>query len=124
MATPIGECCRGVTARAASFLQTYRDVFGSWEGIATLAGMAVLVGSWAAYLAGFGGLAQALAILAAVTAGLPIWWSTARGLWAGDFTVDVLVSTAIVAALVVGEYQAGAIVAVMLLGVFGHIPNG
>ena len=99
-----------------SFLRTYWDVLCSWDGIATLSGTALLVASWGALLAGFDSLEWGLTILAAVIAGLPIWWSTARGLWARDFTVDILVSTAILAALVVGEYQAGAIVAVMLLG--------
>ncbi len=116
MAGSLADYCRGCTERAASFIRTYRDVLGSWEGIATVAGTAILIGSWGAFLAGFGVWERGLAILAAAAAGLPIWWSTARGLWARDFTVDVLVSTAILAALIVGQYQAGAIVAVMLLG--------
>ncbi len=97
-------------------MQTYRKPLTSWEGIATLSATVILVVSWAALLAGAGSLERVLALLAAVITGLPIWWSTARGLWARDFTVDVLVSTAIIAALIVGQYQAGAIVAVMLLG--------
>lgn len=116
MTRPLGDRGRACATRALSFIHTYRDVLWSWEGIATLAGTTILLGSWAALLAGLDGLERGLAILAAMTAGLPIWWSTARGLWARDFTVDVLVSTAILAALVVGQYQAGAIVAVMLLG--------
>ncbi len=104
------------TARLRRMLQTYHEPLMSWEGIATLAAASILVASWATLLAGFGGLERTLALLAAVVAGLPIWWSTVRGLWARDFTVDVLVSTAIIAALIVGQYQAGAIVAVMLLG--------
>lgn len=99
-----------------SWLQTYREPLTSWEGISTLAATAVLLASWGALLAHSGNLERGLALLAAVIAGLPIWWSTARGLWKLDFTVDVLVSTAIAAALIVGQYQAGAIVAVMLLG--------
>ncbi len=116
MIGPFGDRCRRCARRAAAFFQTYRDVLWAFEGIATLAGTAILLGSWGAFLLGFPPIERGLAVLAAVTAGLPIWWSTARGLWARDFTVDVLVSTAILAALGVGEYQAGAIVAVMLLG--------
>jgi Cd2+/Zn2+-exporting ATPase len=106
----------GWLAILARWVRTYREPLTSWEGIATLSATAILVSSWGALLTGAGDLERALALLAAVIAGLPIWWSTARGLWNLDFTVDVLVSTAIVAALVVGQYQAGAIVGVMLLG--------
>jgi len=106
----------GWLAILARWVRTYREPVTSWEGIATLSATAILVSSWGALLAGAGDLERALALLAAVIAGLPIWWSTARGLWNLDFTVDVLVSTAIVAALIVGQYQAGAIVGVMLLG--------
>ncbi len=116
MARSLSDYCRGCTAPVVSFIRAYRDVLWCWEGIATLGGTAILFMSWVAFLAGFTPLERGLAILAALTAGLPIWWTTARGLWARDFTVDVLVSTAILAALIVGEYQAGAIVAVMLLG--------
>ena len=116
MIGPFRDRCRRFARLAAAFFQTYRDVLWSVEGIATLAGTGILLGSWGALLLGFPAIERGLAVLAAVIAGLPIWWSTARGLWARDFTVDVLVSTAILAALVVGEYQAGAIVAVMLLG--------
>ncbi len=98
------------------WVEPYREPLTSWEGIATLVATALLVVSWGALLAGAGTLERALALLAAIVAGLPIWWSTARGLWELDFTVDVLVSTAVAAALLVGQYQAGAIVAVMLLG--------
>jgi len=112
----LGGRCRACGARALAFIGPYRHTLWSWEGIATFAGTAILVGNWIAFLAGLAGLEGALAIVAAVTAGLPIWWSTARGLWARDFTVDVLVSVAILAALIVGQYQAAAIVAVMLLG--------
>ncbi len=108
--------CRGCAARALSFLHTYRDVLWSWEGLASLVAAAILLGSWGIFLLGFPAIERGLALLAAVVAGIPIWWSTVRGLWNLDFTVDVLVSTAILAAFVVGQYQAGAIVAVMLLG--------
>ena len=102
--------------QSAAFPSRHRDLYSTFEGIATVLGTAILMASWGAFLAGYPAIERSLAVLAALTAGLPIWWSTVRGLWARDFTVDVLVSTAILAALVVGEYQAGAIVAVMLLG--------
>lgn len=116
MAGLLWDRCRMCVAHVTSFVDKYRDVLWSVEGIATLAGSAILLGSWGAFLLGFPAIEREFAALAAVTAALPIWWSTARGLLARDFTAEVLVSTAILAALVVGEFQAGAIVAVMLLG--------
>ncbi len=109
------RCCPG-TIHGLSIFNAYRDVLGSWEGIAALGGTAILLVSWGVFLLGLHGMERWLALLAALVAGLPIWWSTGRGLLAGDFTVDVLVSSAILAALIMGQYQAGAIVAVMLLG--------
>ncbi len=116
MARSLSDYSRACTTAVASFVHTYHDILWSWEGIATVGGTAILLMSWGAFLAGFGDLERGLAVSAAVVAGLPIWWSTVRGLLARDFTVDLLVSTAILAALGLGEYQAGAIVAVMLLG--------
>ncbi len=116
MTPSLREVCRRNAARALSFLHTYWGVLWSWEGVATLVATAILLGSWGALLTGPDGLERWLAGAATIVAGLPIWWSTVRGLWDLDFTVDVLVSTAILAAIVVGQYQAGAIVAVMLLG--------
>ncbi|MEW6749383.1 MAG: cation-translocating P-type ATPase [Candidatus Latescibacterota bacterium] len=121
--TAVSRWSTGCTVRAGAWLraavrwvQTYREPLVSWEGIATLVALAILIASWAALLAGSEATGRVLACAAALAAGTPIWWSTARGLWQRDFTVDVLVSAAIGAALVVGQYQAGAIVAVMLLG--------
>ncbi|MEA4910131.1 MAG: HAD-IC family P-type ATPase, partial [Anaerolineaceae bacterium] len=44
-----------------------------------------------------------------------IWWSAFQGIRAGDFTADVPVSLATLAALLIGQYAAAAVVAVLLL---------
>lgn len=69
-------------------------------------------------LVGRGGGYQArtpLYLAAALTGSVYIWWSAIRGLRAGDFTADVPVSIATAAALIVHQYSAAAVVAVLLL---------
>lgn len=44
-----------------------------------------------------------------------IWWSAIQGIREGDFTADVPVSLATLAAILIGQYAAAAVVAVLLL---------
>src|SRR6266702_1772711 len=44
-----------------------------------------------------------------------IWWSAIQGIRARDFTADIPVSFATAAALIIGQYSAAAVVAVLLL---------
>ncbi|MCE1252005.1 MAG: cation-translocating P-type ATPase [Anaerolineae bacterium] len=44
-----------------------------------------------------------------------IWWSAVRGIREGDFTADIPVSLATLAAILIGQYAAAAVVAVLLL---------
>ncbi|MEU8180968.1 heavy metal translocating P-type ATPase [Micromonospora sp. NPDC049047] len=76
-------------------------------GVAVLAGAALRVG---------GQRAAAEVIWAAVTvvALLPAAWSMLRSLWRRQFGVDVIAVLALAGALAVGEYLAGAVIAVML----------
>jgi Cd2+/Zn2+-exporting ATPase len=54
-------------------------------------------------------------LAAALTGSLYIWWSAVRGICEGDFTADIPVSLATIAAIAVGYYSAAAVVAVLLL---------
>jgi len=56
-----------------------------------------------------------LYLAAALVGSLYIWWSAIRGIRKGDFTADIPVSLATLAALVIGQYSAAAVVAVLLL---------
>jgi Cd2+/Zn2+-exporting ATPase len=103
-------------ARLMIVVRTYQDVLWTWESAATLGATALLLLSWLALAASLPVPGRGLGVAAAVVAGLPILVNTVRGLLARDFTVDMLVSAAILAALAVGEYQAAGIVAVMLQG--------
>lgn len=44
-----------------------------------------------------------------------IWWSAYQGIKEGDFTADIPVTIATIAAIAIGEYSAAAVVAVLLL---------
>ncbi|MGC4766506.1 heavy metal translocating P-type ATPase [Micromonospora sp. DT46] len=82
---------------------------------APLAGVTVLVLAGAVlWLAGRRGAAEVVWASATVAALLPAAWSVLRQLWRRQFGVDVIAVLALVGALVVREYLAGAVIAVML----------
>lgn len=54
-------------------------------------------------------------LAAAVLGSSYIWWSALRGVFERDFTADIPVSVATIAALSIGQYAAAAVVAVLLL---------
>jgi len=56
-----------------------------------------------------------LYLASALVGSLYIWWSALQGIRARDFTADIPVSFATAAALIIGQYSAAAVVAVLLL---------
>jgi Cd2+/Zn2+-exporting ATPase len=56
-----------------------------------------------------------LYLAAALVGSVYIWWSALQGIRERDFTADIPVSFATAAALIIGQYSAAAIVAVLLL---------
>ena len=56
-----------------------------------------------------------LYLAAALVGSLYIWWSALQGIRERDFTADIPVSFATAAALIIGQYSAAAVVAVLLL---------
>lgn len=56
-----------------------------------------------------------LYLAAALVGSLYIWWSAFQGIREKDFTADIPVSFATIGALVIGQYAAAAVVAVLLL---------
>ena len=102
-----------------SQLGVYRELLGSRDFYRiALAGLLTL----ASYLRDFGGEVQssagiALALSALVLSGLPIIWGAIRGLYQRQVNVDELVSIAIIACLIEGEFLTAAVVSfVMVLG--------
>ncbi len=54
-------------------------------------------------------------LAAALAGSCFIWWSAVQGIREGDFTADIPVSLATLAAILIGQYAAAAVVAVLLL---------
>lgn len=87
----------------------------SIETLASLLGLSLLATGW--ILAALGNSAcRWLYLAAAIVAGLPILGSCLGSLRERRISVEVLVALAILAAVLVGAFHAGAVVAVMLLG--------
>jgi cation transport ATPase len=83
--------------------------------IAAAAGAGTLVGC-VAWLAGLGSAADAIWAATTLLLLVPLTWSVARTLARGDVGVDAIALLAMGGALAVGEYLAGAVIAVMLAG--------
>lgn len=84
--------------------------------VATAAG-GLLVAGAVAEAAGLAGVGAGLALASLSLTGLPIIWRAVRGLARFESNVDELVSLAIVASLLLGEWTSAAIVAfIMVLG--------
>ena len=61
------------------------------------------------------GSARWIYFSAALAGSSYIWWSAFQGIREGDFTADILVSLATLAAIAIGQFPAAAVVAVLLL---------
>lgn len=93
-----------------------RRTAARWAAWAPLAGStaAVLVGA-GLWLAGRRDAANLVWAALTLVALLPAAWSVLRDLWRRRFGVDVIAVLALAGALGVGEYLAGAVIAVMLV---------
>ena len=87
----------------------------SAETVATGVSFGLLIVGWGLAWAGVGSSRWSY-LAAAVVAGAPIFKGCCASLLERRISVEVLVALAIGTSLFVGEYQAGAVVAVMLLG--------
>lgn len=94
---------------------SYREVLCSTETVATVMGLAFLCAGWV--MAGLGSSnARWPYLIGALIAGFPILRGCLTSLLERRISVEVLVALAIAASISVGEFHAGAVVAVMLLG--------
>ncbi len=107
-------CVRG----GQRFVGRYRDFLLDPGTIFTLVSLVLLI--IAASVTPDGLITSAhshtgLYLASALVGSLYIWWSAFKGIREGDFTADIPVSLATIAALLIGQYSAAAVVAVLLL---------
>lgn len=93
----------------------YRDILGSSEMVATLLGAFFLSTGWMAEWKGVPWY-RWCHFLAAAIAAMPILRTCLASLIQRRVSIEILVGLAIVTSIWAGEFQAGAVVAVMLLG--------
>ncbi len=106
--------------RRLSFLERYRGFLLSSNTLITIAnGILLLAGLIVSLLVEDPLPANVLYAAAAVVGGAPIFLFAARGIARRDFTAGVMVSVAMVGALLIGEYSAAALVAFMMM--FGEM---
>ncbi|HEY3273671.1 MAG TPA: cation-translocating P-type ATPase [Methanocella sp.] len=105
----------------ASFLKRYRDFIFEPGTLFTLASGLLLIAAMILYPggifseSGMEGNGKYLYLLAALVGSSYIWWSAVQGIREHDFTADIPVSIATIAAIAIGQYSAAAVVAVLLL---------
>jgi Cd2+/Zn2+-exporting ATPase len=118
-ATPISCDCRPQDVKI-SFLTRYHDFLFSTNTLATVGnGVLLFAGLIADWFLQMPAPANALYIAATLVGGGPIFLLAARGIMKRDLTAGVMVSVAMIAALLIGEYSAAAIVAFMMM--FGEM---
>jgi heavy metal translocating P-type ATPase len=96
----------GLSPRAAAAFERAR--------LPTVAALGALGGL--VWLAGQEVVSAALFAAATLVALVPATWASVRSLWRREATVDVIAALAMAGALVLGEWLAGAIIALMLTG--------
>jgi len=107
-------CIRG----GQRFVGRYRDFLLAPGTIFTLVSLLLLIAATIATPDGIINSAHAhtgLYLASALVGSIYIWWSAIQGIRARDFTADIPVSFATAAALIIGQYSAAAVVAVLLL---------
>src|SRR5258707_10302101 len=107
-------CVRG----GQRFVGRYRDFLLAPGTIFTLVSLLLLVIATIQTPDGVIDSAHAhtwLYLAAALIGSVYIWWSAIQGIRKRDFTADIPVSFATAAALIIGQYSAAAVVAVLLL---------
>ncbi len=96
----------------------YRDFLLNPGTLFTLASLLLLIAASIQTPDGLVNSAHAhtwLYLAAALAGSVYIWWSALQGIRERDFTADIPVSFATAAALIIGQYSAAAVVAVLLL---------
>jgi len=113
--------CVSCVRRGNAFLRNYRDFVLDPGTLFTLASGLLLIAAGIQSPAGLVSSGEPqdagtpLYLAAALVGSAYIWWSALQGVRRRDFTADIPVSVATLAALAIGQYSAAAVVAVLLL---------
>lgn len=109
----LGEM-RDLTKRYREFLLDPGTIFTAVSGL-LLISAAMLQPEGLIHSTGEGEANSILYLAAALVGSSYIWWSALQGIRERDFTADIPVSLATMAAIAIGQYPAAAVVAVLLL---------
>ncbi len=107
-------CVRG----GQRFVRRYREFLLNPGTLFTFASLLLLIVASIQNPSGLVNAEQArtpLYLAAALVGSVYIWWSAIQGIRERDFTADIPVSFATAGALIIGQYSAAAVVAVLLL---------
>jgi Cd2+/Zn2+-exporting ATPase len=98
-----------------SFFTRYRDFLLSRDTLLTFANAALLLIGFTVSILGAPEVGKWLYLAAALIGGFPLFLFAAKGLFLrGDITAGVMAATATIAAIIVGEYAAAALVVFMM----------
>ena len=107
--------CADCRANRPNFFARYRDFLLSRDTLLTFANAALLLIGFIVSLLGAPQVGKWLYLAAAIVGGLPLFIFAAKGLFLrGDITAGVMASTAVIAAIIIGEYAAAALVVFMM----------
>lgn len=116
-----GQACATCGRGVRSFSGRYRDFLLDPGTLFTLAAFVLLIVAIADRPAGVissgdsTNAGSTLYLASALVGSIYIWWSAVQGIRERDFTADIPVSVATIAAIAIGQYSAAAVVAVLLL---------
>ncbi len=111
-----GQVCESCGVTPKGFFQRYRPFLLSTGTLITAANVLLLLIGFAMQLAGYPQLSQWFYLASALVGGFPIFKLAAVNVFTRfDLTAGVMVSIAMIAALLIGEYSAAALVALMML---------
>lgn len=106
------DCC--VTPSQPTFFQRYRDFLLSRETIIAFINAILLLAGFIVSMAGNPGAGRWFYLASALIGGTPLFLLAAKGLIIRhDITAGVMAATAMIAAIIVGEYSAAALVVFM-----------
>ena len=116
----VGRACATCARGARGFAGRYREFLLEPGTVVTFAALVLLVVALidnpeGAISSGGGAADTPWYIASALVGSIYIWWSAIQGIREHDFTADIPVSLATIAAIAVGQFSAAAIVAVLLL---------